>query len=149
MRWLTTALAETENRKRAMDGQLNILVIEDDLVYADFVAETLRRVGHEVAIASTAAAARDHAQALRADAVILDLGLPDESGYDLARALRKDLLQPSAIIILLTADLYPQRDLADAVGIDIVLTKPVEADVVRGMIDLIRGRRKRRLERDN
>ena len=128
-----------------MDEQLNILVIDDDGVYADFVADTLRAAGHEVAIANDAAAARKHVQSTRADAVVLDLGLPDESGYDLARDLRAQLMPDSTVIILLTANLYPERDVANAVGIDMVLTKPVEAELVHGMVEFIRNRRTRRL----
>jgi DNA-binding response OmpR family regulator len=130
-----------------MSEQLNILVVEDDGVYADFVASTLRVAGHEVSIATDGATARRHVEAERADAVVLDLGLPDESGYDLARDLRAQLVPATTVIILLTANLYPERDLADAVGIDMVLTKPVEADLVHGMVDFIRSRRARRLER--
>ena len=131
-----------------MDEHLNILVVEDDRVYAEFVVDTLRAAGHEVTIAANGAEAREHVKTLHVDAVILDLGLPDENGYDLARALRAGLLARSAIIILLTADLYPERDRADAVGIDMVLSKPVEPQLVLGMVDLIHGRRKRRLDRD-
>lgn len=128
-----------------MDERLNILVIEDDGVYADFVASTLRAAGHEVAIVTNAAMARTHVASTRADAVVLDLGLPDESGYDLARDFRAHLVPATTIIILLTASLYPQRDLASAVGIDMVLTKPVEAELVHGMVEFIRARRTRRV----
>ena len=75
---------------------------------------------------------------------MLDLGLPDESGYDLARDLRAHLLPRTTVIILLTASLYPERDRASAVGIDMVLTKPVEADLVHRMVDFIHSRRTRR-----
>lgn len=128
-----------------MEERLNILVIEDDGVYADFVAGTLRGAGHDVAIATSAATARRHVESIRTDAVVLDLGLPDESGYDLARDLRAHLVPATTAIILLTASLYPQRDLATAVGIDMVLTKPVEPELVHGMVDFIRARRTRRL----
>ena len=124
-----------------MQDRLNILVIEDDHVYASFVANTLREAGHDVVVASSGAAGREEAQKRPPDAVILDLGLPDESGYDLARALRRGILPSTSVILLLTANLYPERDRADAVGIDVVLSKPVEPDVVRGMIDLVRTRR--------
>jgi len=124
-----------------LQDRLNILVIEDDHVYASFVANTLREAGHDVVVASSGAAGREEAQKRPPDAVILDLGLPDESGYDLARALRRGILPSTSVILLLTANLYPERDRADAVGIDVVLSKPVEPDVVRGMIDLVRTRR--------
>jgi DNA-binding response OmpR family regulator len=130
-----------------VNERLHILVVEDDGIYADFVAATLRVAGHDVAIAPDAAAARKHVELVQADAVVLDLGLPDESGYDLARDLRSHLVSARTVIILLTANLYPERDLASAVGIDMVLTKPVEAELVHGIVDFIRNRRGRRLER--
>jgi two-component system OmpR family response regulator len=126
-----------------VDERLRILVVEDDPVYAEFVTMVLRGAGHDVAHATTGALAREAVRAHTPDAVVLDLVLPDESGYDLARALRE--LLPAAVILLLTADLFPQLDRAEAAGIDIVLSKPVEADLVTGMIDHIRARRRRRV----
>jgi DNA-binding response OmpR family regulator len=127
-----------------MDEALTILVVEDDAVYADFLARTLREAGHDVDHVTTGAAAIRHASSHRPDVVMLDLGLPDGSGYDFALALRKELPQAS-IIIVLTASLHPELDLANAVGVDLVLTKPIEVKVVAGMIDLVRARRQRRL----
>lgn len=128
----------------AVDERLTILVVEDDPVYAQFVAGTLSEAGHQVEIVTTGAKARERALAMQPDAVILDLGLPDESGFDIARALRSGSLPDTSIIILLTAELYPERDVADAVGIDIVLTKPVDPALVIGMVPLMRERRHRR-----
>lgn len=128
-----------------MDERLSILVVEDDPVYAEFVTMVLRGAGHDVAAVTTGAAAREQVQARTPDAVVLDLVLPDENGYELARALRA--LLPASVIILLTADLFPELDRAESVGIDIVLSKPVEADLVTGMIGHIRARRQRRLPR--
>jgi DNA-binding response OmpR family regulator len=127
-----------------VEDPLTILVVEDDPVYADFIARALSAAGHDVGHATTGAKARELARSLKPDAVMLDLVLPDESGYDLALTLRREL-PASSIIILLTADLHPQRDLADAVGIDVVLTKPVEPTLVTGMIELVRARRQRKL----
>jgi DNA-binding response OmpR family regulator len=127
-----------------VEEPLAILVVEDDPVYADFIAGALRDAGHDVDIVATGAKAREKAAAIKPDAVMLDLALPDEDGYDLALALRKQL-PPASIIIVLTANLHPQRDLADAVGIDMVLTKPVEPVLVIGIVDLVRERRQRKL----
>lgn len=128
-----------------MDDALRILVVEDDQVYAEFVAETLRAAGHQVTHVLTAAGARARVDSAPFDAVLLDLALPDGSGYDVARALRAQL-PPAAIILLLTATLHPERDLADAVGIDIVLSKPIDVRLVGDMVDLVRARRRRRLQ---
>ena len=128
-----------------MPERLEILVVEDDPVYAEFVASTLRATGHGVQIAGDGASARLRAREGGLDAVVLDLTLPDESGYDIARALRRGLLAPHAVIILLTANMYPERDTAEAVGIDLVLSKPVEPALVIGMIDHVQARRRKRL----
>jgi DNA-binding response OmpR family regulator len=125
--------------------RLEILVVEDDPVYAEFVASTLRTAGHGVEIAGDGAHARAFAGAGGIDAVVLDLTLPDESGYDIARALRRGLLAPHAVIILLTANMYPELDKAEAVGIDLVLSKPIEPALVIGMIDHVHARRRKRL----
>ena len=130
-----------------VDDQLHILVVEDDPVYAHFVASTLRAAGHEIMVAFDGKQAREQARSGRPDAVILDLGLPDESGYDVARALRKGILDDDAVIILLTANQFPERDTAEAVGIDMILSKPVEPALVSGMIDHVRARRQRRMQK--
>lgn len=129
-----------------MDERLTILVVEDDPVYAEFVASTLRETGHHVDGVTTGAAARDQVGRRVPDAIILDLGLPDGSGYDIAKTLR-DVLPASTVIIVLTATQYPELDLAQAVGVDLVLTKPVEPALVSGIVDHVRSRRARKLER--
>jgi len=128
----------------AVDAPLTVLVVEDDPIYAQFVVDALRAAGHEVESAATGASARERARVQKHDAVMLDLGLPDESGYDLARELRGEL-PPASVIILLTANMFPERDLAEAVGIDMVLSKPVDRAVVVGMVELVRERRRRKL----
>jgi DNA-binding response OmpR family regulator len=130
-----------------VDDRLEILVVEDDSVYAEFVASTLREAGHSVTIAPDGASARALASAGGIDTVILDLTLPDESGYEIARALRGGLLANHAVIILLTANMFPELDKADAVGIDVVLSKPVEPALVAGMVDHVHARRRKRLSR--
>jgi DNA-binding response OmpR family regulator len=134
----------TSKSLKEVEEPLAILVVEDDPVYAQFIGGALRDAGHDVDIVATGAKAREKAASINPDAIMLDLSLPDEDGYDLARALRKSL-PPASIIIVLTANLHPQHDLADAVGIDLVLTKPVEPAVVIGIVDLVRDRRRRKL----
>lgn len=127
-----------------MAASLNILVIEDDPVYSEFLVDALVAAGHVVNVAATAANARSQAEAHRPDVVMLDLTLPDGNGYELAQSLRGSLLPASSTIIMLTAQLHPQRDMAEAVGIDMILSKPVEAHAVIGVVDLVHLRRNRR-----
>lgn len=65
---------------------MRVLLVEDDIRVADALAEALRRQGHRVHRAETAA------QALAAppvDTILLDLGLPDGDGVDVCRQLRR------------------------------------------------------------
>ncbi|HTL38929.1 MAG TPA: response regulator [Kofleriaceae bacterium] len=125
---------------------LSILVVEDDAIYAQFVADTLREAGHDVDIVATSEQARDKVRSRAPDAVMLDLHLPDGNGYDIARTLR-GMLPNEAVIIMLTATQFPELDLADAVGVDLVLTKPVEVKLVTDIVDHVRTRRQRKLQK--
>lgn len=75
-----------------------ILLVEDEPAIADAVQWTLSSEGFEVAWASTWAAARPLLN--RCDLAILDVGLPDKSGFDACRELRRDHDFP---VIFLTA----------------------------------------------
>jgi len=124
--------------------RLKILVVEDDSTYREFVAMVLRGAGHEVFEAEDGASARELARVHAPDAIILDLRLPDATGYAIATELRRAIVHANTSIILLTADRFPERDAAEAAGIDIVISKPVEADLVTGIVDHVRARRLRR-----
>jgi DNA-binding response OmpR family regulator len=132
------------NESRHVVEPLTILVVEDDPIYAQFVAENLRLAGHVVEAVTSGEGAREKVRTVTPDAVVLDLHLPDGTGYDIARSLRA-VLPPSSVIIMLTAEQFPERDLADAVGVDLVLTKPVESALVTGIVDHVRARRQRKL----
>jgi CheY-like chemotaxis protein len=125
---------------------LNVLVVEDDPIYGHFIVSTLRDAGHQVTLANDGARALEEARALAPDAVILDLRLPDGSGYDVASALRRDVLGPASVIIVLTASRYPSLDDAAAVGVDLVLSKPTDAALVIGLVEHVRERRQLRLQ---
>jgi DNA-binding response OmpR family regulator len=125
--------------------RLRILVVEDDPIYASFLAETLRNAGHDVVIAKDGASGRALIGA-EPDAVVLDLKLPDEDGYSIARTMRREL-PATSVIILLTAQLHPAQDMAAAVGIDLVLTKPVEEAPVVEIVRFVHARRERTLKR--
>lgn len=125
---------------------LNVLVVEDDPIYGHFIVSTLRDAGHQVALAPDGASALEQARATAPDAVILDLRLPDATGYEVASSLRRDVLAPASVIIVLTASLYPSLDDAQAVGVDLVLSKPTDAQLVIGLVDHVRERRQLRLQ---
>jgi two-component system catabolic regulation response regulator CreB len=101
--------------------QKRILVVEDEPAIAESVAYALARDGFEPTIASTLGAG---AEALpNADLVVLDLMLPDGSGFDFIRTARREE-RATPIIVLSSRDGEADRVAALETGADDYVTKP-------------------------
>jgi two-component system catabolic regulation response regulator CreB len=98
-----------------------ILVVEDEPAIAESVAYALSRDGFSVTIAATAAAAEE--QVGVADLVVLDLMLPDDSGFNLIAGWRKAGLS-TPLIVLSSRDEEADRVAALEAGSDDYVTKP-------------------------
>jgi DNA-binding response OmpR family regulator len=100
-----------------------ILIVDDD----DSVREMLRRVlegeGYRILTAATGAQAREIAAAVALDLVLLDLNLPDESGWDTFEVLSR--ARPLLPVVVVTAR---SRQLAKArgAGVAALLEKPLD-----------------------
>ena len=77
-----------------------ILLVEDEESITAPLSEALAREGFDTSVAGTAASALASAADTRPDLVLLDVMLPDGSGFDVARELRRTSKVP---IIMLTA----------------------------------------------
>lgn len=82
-----------------------VLVVDDNADVADTLAETLRISQHEVEVAYHGRAALQLAREFKPDVVICDIGLPEMSGYDVARAFRADPQLSALRLVALTG--YP------------------------------------------
>lgn len=105
-----------------------ILVVEDEQPIRDLIAFGLRRVGCDVALAEHSQAALASIGDRRPDLVLVDWMLPDMSGLELVRQLRRDANTRDVPVIMLTA----RAEEADKVtgleaGADDYLTKPFSA----------------------
>jgi two-component system alkaline phosphatase synthesis response regulator PhoP len=78
-----------------------LLVVEDERNVGLTLVERLQKEGFEVAWATNADEARLEIRGRRFDLALMDVGLPDGSGFDVAAELRK--VQPSTAVIFLTA----------------------------------------------
>jgi CheY-like chemotaxis protein len=105
-------------------------VVDDNRDAADSVAELLRSNGHRVQRAYTAGEALDLLQGASFDAAILDIGLPDMSGYALARAIRTGGLRVGTLIALSGYGQDSDRDSSAAAGFDHHLVKPVDEELL-------------------
>lgn len=101
-----------------------ILVVEDDIWQSNFLRQTLAVEGFDVSVLPSGEEFFQTVEAHDFDAVVLDLGLPDEDGIVLARKLRARSKLP---IVVVTAREELEDKLASFdVGADDYLTKPVE-----------------------
>jgi CheY-like chemotaxis protein len=70
--------------------RMRVLIVDDNVDYADGVATLLRASGHDVRAAHTGPDALEAVVDYQPDAVILDIGLPGMDGYEVARWIRQN-----------------------------------------------------------
>src|SRR2546423_13315795 len=106
------------------DDDPHLLVVEEDRSLRDLLSRFLFGEGYRVTTAETAADARAKLQGLRFDLLILDIMMPGETGFDLARDLRASSSVP---IIMLTARDEPRSRIEGlSIGADDYVGKPFE-----------------------
>jgi two-component system, NtrC family, response regulator PilR len=84
-----------------MSVSLRVLVVDDEEVIRDVLENLLEREGWKVTVAENAAEALDSFENEPFDVVLLDLMLPDRSGLDVLRDMRRR--DPDAVIVIVTA----------------------------------------------
>lgn len=99
-----------------------VLVIEDDVLFGEMTEQLLRKEGHEVVLVRSGREGLEQLQSFAPDAVILDLGLPDGSGFDFCKSIRA----VSDVPILVVSGRSDEMDkvLALELGADDYTTKP-------------------------
>jgi signal transduction histidine kinase/ActR/RegA family two-component response regulator len=119
-------------------SQLRVLLVDDNVDAAHTLQLFLRASGHVVEIAYCATDAIELAKTFRPDACLLDIGLPDFDGNELARRLRRTPQTAGSILVAMTGYGRQQdRDAARAAGFDHYLVKPVNTtqltDILAGI----------------
>ena len=116
---------------------LRILVADDSQDGANSLAFLLRAAGHDVKTAYDGRTAIRLAEEERPDVVLLDIGMPEVTGYDVARAIRREAWGRNMRLIALTGwGQAEHRRRSLEVGFDDHLVKPVELDVLENVLQL-------------
>lgn len=97
-------------------------------------------MGHQVSLAHTASQALEMVKSLAPDVCILDIGLPDSSGYDLATNIRNISSVQPTLIALTGFGTMRDRDLATEVGFDHYFVKPADLDALSEVLAAVRVR---------
>lgn len=108
-----------------------ILIVDDDELLAEAVVEALSRSGHMVSAVHHGDEALDAIRQSEPDLLILDLGLPGASGYQILRQVRQELDAATLPIMMLTGR-HGRLPMARShhEGADDYMTKPFDFDTL-------------------
>ena len=113
-----------------------ILLVEDNDDVAQSFSITLALEGHSVRSVTDGHSALEALPSFQPDVVLLDVGLPDMSGYEVARRIRQNHDDAGLMIVTLSGfgQQQDQRQSYEA-GCDEHLVKPVDLDLLRGLLN--------------
>jgi two-component system CheB/CheR fusion protein len=128
--------ADAASKSRAVATSAHrVLVIEDNADAAAVVELALSAAGHEVTLASSGEEGISRAVAIRPRVVLSDIRLPGMTGYDVARALRREKALDATYLVAVTGfGQEEDRVLARDAGFDGHLTKPVDAEALERLL---------------
>lgn len=125
---------------QARESRQIVLLAEDNLMNQRVIVEQLNALGYAVEVADDGAIALDKWRKYHYSLVLTDLHMPNMSGYDLARAIRKEGLQrPDSShftrIVAITANaLKGEEQKCLSVGMDAYITKPLELTTLESVM---------------
>jgi PAS domain S-box-containing protein len=120
----------------AVMSGVRILVVDDNADALELLVDELRLLGHDVVHAADAERALTLARSARPEVALLDIGLPDMNGYELAQRLREiDGLAGIKLVAVSGYGLGSDRARSAAAGFDEHLVKPVSMDAVQAAVE--------------
>jgi len=106
---------------------LRVLVVDDDLATAESYAILMRLWGHDPSIALDGNSALELVENQVFDAILLDLGMPQMSGFEVAERIRQRWPYKPPLLIAQTGyGTTDMRERSNQVGIDLYLLKPID-----------------------
>jgi PAS domain S-box-containing protein len=132
------AKSESDPKTPAAGAALRILVVDDNKDAAETCSTLLELSGHQVRTAYTGKRAIESARIFHPHVIVLDIGLPDANGYEVARKIRAAPWGRDVVLVAVTgwghAD--DRRRAFDA-GFDHHLTKPLAANALESLVNSV------------
>ena len=127
---------------------MRLLVVEDNVDFAETLSELLTSAGHQVHVVPSAEAALIALHERQPDVVLCDIGLPGIDGLTLANRIRSDgELQDLKLVAMTGYGDAPTRGRIERAEFDRYLTKPVQLDALQQCLARLAAAPARREER--
>jgi DNA-binding response OmpR family regulator len=123
-------------------GRQTVVVADDDPQLLALVSQRMRKLGFEVVEASDGDEALDRIRAHRPEAVVLDVMMPGQSGWEVCRRIREDESLSKTAIVMLTGIGQRLNEMTSPLyGADEYLDKPFDfGDLENAVREAIRKR---------
>lgn len=105
-----------------------ILIVDDDIVFLETVTTILKEENFEVFDATTAESGFEVLVNNNPDLIILDKNLPDKSGFEVLKSIRKSKNYSEIPVMIITADTAVSVDEAFDKGADDCIFKPLDVE---------------------
>ena len=118
-----------------MNKIFQILVVDDNVDAADTLGMLLEINGHVIRSANDGTTGIALAEEFKPDLILLDIGLPDINGYDVARQIRTSAWGKEMLLIAVTGwGQDKDKELAESAGFNHHLTKPINLKVLNDIL---------------
>jgi PAS domain S-box-containing protein len=128
--------AEPQEAAAQSNGSLHVMVVDDQRDLADCVALLIETLGHRAEAVYDGEQALARSRRSAPDIMLVDIGMPRMTGYELARAIRRDSVLSHVRLVALTG--YGREEDRERVleaGFDLHLTKPVADSKLRDALE--------------
>jgi CheY-like chemotaxis protein len=119
-------------------GQRCVLIVEDDDDSREMLGELVSLYGYRPLAAANATEALAYARDERLDVALIDIGLPEMDGCELARLLRHTMVKtaglPTRLVALTGYSDGAMRDSAGAAGFDAYVVKPIMPETLEALL---------------
>ncbi len=127
-----------DDRRLANEQARKLLIVEDDHSFASILRDLARELDFQALVAGSAHEALELAKQFMPSAIVLDVGLPDQSGLSVLDRLKRDVRTRHIPIHIVSAEDYSERALSlGAIGYAL---KPVQRDQLVGVVKSLEAR---------
>lgn len=118
-----------------MEDVVKVVLVDDNRDAVELLSELLGMKGYEVSIAGSVKSGLDRIREQQPDVALVDIGLPDGTGHDLARTLVEEGIVPRLLVAVTGYGEQKDIDASKEAGFHRHLVKPLEIAAILGLLE--------------